>query len=236
MNRILAIRSWASLMVGRIHARQRPDTVEMASRILSAALLVGAVLGGGALFAQASTVQAERPVVQAGVVAEVKPAKYVKPNSAPAPFSSPRRVWVDPPPLPAVEQPQSAAIPDKPASAPVEPVPEAPVTKAVSSKAASAPTDCLPVTLRGVLKDVEARFGAVTLVSTTELHTDNHSRGSVRHRLHTACKAIDFKVKGDRWAVVAYLRARPEVAGVNTYGNNGVIHMDHNELRQVARR
>ena len=236
MNRILAIRSWASLMVGRIHARQRPDTVETASRILSAGLLVGAVLGGGALFAQAGTVQAERPVVQAGVVAEVKPAKYVKPNSAPAPVSSPRRLWVDPPPLPAVERPQSAAIFDKPASAPAEPVPEAPVTNRAVSNASATPTDCLPVTLRGVLKDVEARFGAVTLVSTTELHTDNHSRGSVRHRLHTACKAIDFKVKGDRWAVVAYLRARPEVAGVNTYGNNGVIHMDHNELRQVARR
>ena len=98
------------------------------------------------------------------------------------------------------------------------------------------PTDCLPAGLRGVLKDVEARFGAVTLVSTTELHTDNHSRGSTRHKLHTACKAIDFKVKGDRRAVVAYLRAHPEVAGVNTYGNNGVIHMDHNDLRQVARR
>ena len=235
MNRILAIRSWASLAVERIHARHRRDSVEITTRVLSAGLLVGAVLGGGALFAQAGTVQAERPVVQADVVAEVKPAKYVKPNSAPAPVSSPRRVWVDPPPLPAVERPQSAFVTDRPAPAPVEPVPEAPVTKAVLSKATSAPTDCLPATLRGVLKDVEARFGAVTLVSTTELHTDNHSRGSTRHRLHTACKAIDFKVKGDRWAVVAYLRARPEVAGVNTYGNNGVIHMDHNDLRQVAR-
>jgi hypothetical protein len=236
MNRILVIRSWASLMVGRIHARQRPDTVETASRILSAGLLVGAVLCGGALFVRGGVAYAERPVVHADVVTEVKLAKYVKPNFASAPFSSPRRVWVDPPPLPAVERPQSAFVTDRPAPAPVEPVPEAPVTKAVSSKAASAPTDCLPATLRGVLKDVEARFGAVTLVSTTELHTDNHSRGSTRHRLHTACKAIDFKVKGDRWAVVAYLRARPEVAGVNTYGNNGVIHMDHNDLRQVARR
>lgn len=236
MNRILAIRSWASLMVERIHTRPRPDTVETASRILSAGLLVGAVLCGGALFVRGGVAHAERPVAHADVVTEVKPANYVRPNSAPAPVSSPRRVWIDPPSLPAVERPQSAAIPDKPAPAPAEPVPEAPVTKAVSSKAASAPTDCLPASLRGVLKDVEARFGAVTLVSTTELHTDNHSRGSVRHRLHAACKAIDFKVKGDRRAVVAYLRARPEVAGVNTYGNNGVIHMDHNARRQVARR
>jgi hypothetical protein len=237
MNRILAIRSWASPMAERIHARQRPDTVETASRILSAGLLVGAALCGGALFARGGVAHAERPAVHADVVTEVKPAKYVKPNSAPAPVSSPRRVWVDPPPLPAVERLQSAAIPDRPAPAPAEPAPgAASVTKTVSSSAPSVPTDCLPAGLRGVLKDVEARFGAVTLVSTTELHTDNHSRGSVRHRLHAACKAIDFKVKGDRKAVVAYLRARPEVAGVNTYGNNGVIHMDYNEPRQVAKR
>lgn len=237
MNRILAIRSWASLMVERIHTRPRPDTVETASRILSAGLLVGAVLCGGALFVRGGVAHAERPVAHADVVTEVKPANYVRPNSAPAPVSSPRRAWVDPPPLPAVERPQSAFVTNRPAPAPAEPAPEAAsVTKAVSPSASSVPTHCLPDSMRDVLKDVEARFGAVTLVSTTELHTDNHSRGSVRHRLHAACKAIDFKVKGDRKAVVAYLRARPEVAGVNTYGNNGVIHMDHNARRQVARR
>jgi hypothetical protein len=36
--------------------------------------------------------------------------------------------------------------------------------------------------------------------------------------------------------VVAYLRSRPEVAGINSYGNNGVIHIDHAEPRQVAQR
>ncbi len=236
MNRILAIHSWASLMMERIHARQRRDTVETTSRVLSAGLLVGAVLGGGALFAHAGAVHAERPIVQAGVVAEVKPARYVRPNSALTPVSSPRRIWIDPPPLPNTEPVRSAAVAERPAPAPVESVPEAPVTNRAVSDAAATPTDCLPARLRGVLKDVEARFGAVTLVSTTELHTDNHSRGSTRHKLHTACKAIDFKVRGDRRAVVAYLRSRPEVAGINTYGNNGVIHIDHNEPHQLARR
>ncbi len=97
-------------------------------------------------------------------------------------------------------------------------------------------TDCLPTGLQNVLKDVERRFGAVVMVSTTELHTDNHGRGSVRHRLHSACQAADFKVKGDRKAVVAYLRSRSEIAGVNSYGNNGVIHIDHAEPRQIAQR
>jgi uncharacterized protein YcbK (DUF882 family) len=72
--------------------------------------------------------------------------------------------------------------------------------------------------------------------STTDLHTDNHSRGSVRHKLHDACQAVDFKITANRQAVIAYLRSRPEVAGVNSYGNNGVIHIDHNEPRQTAQR
>jgi uncharacterized protein YcbK (DUF882 family) len=87
-----------------------------------------------------------------------------------------------------------------------------------------------------VLKDVETRFGPVALGSTTELHTDNHSRGSVRHKLHGACQAVDFKVKGNRQAVTAYLPTRPEVAGINSYGNNGVIHIDHATPRQIAQR
>ncbi|MFC1458145.1 D-Ala-D-Ala carboxypeptidase family metallohydrolase [Microvirga arabica] len=112
----------------------------------------------------------------------------------------------------------------------------APVAQVASAGVPAAPTDCLPAGLRSVLKKVEARFGAVKLVSTTELHTDNHSRGSVRHELHGACQAVDFKVKGNRQAVVAYLRSYPEVAGISSYGNNGVIHIDHTEPRQIAQR
>ena len=74
------------------------------------------------------------------------------------------------------------------------------------------------------------------MVSTTELHTDNHSRGSVRHKLHAGCKAADFKVKADVRAVTAYLRSRPVVAGINAFRNNGVIHIDYNERRRLGQR
>jgi Peptidase M15 len=205
------------------------DRVETAARALSAVLLLGSVVGGGALFLRAAPAQAQRETVQAPMAPQPKPTKYAKPNAVAANISTPRRVWVDPP-LPAAEQTASA-------TASVQPVPEAAaVTRAAFVGLPSAPTECLPAGLRNVLKDVETRFGSVMLVSTTELHTDNHSRGSVRHKLHGVCEAVDFKVTGNRQTVVAYLRSRPEVGGVNSYGNNGVIHIDHAGPRQVAQR
>ncbi len=84
------------------------------------------------------------------------------------------------------------------------------------ASSAKAPFDCLPEGLRTVLQDVQARFGTVTLVSTRELHTDNHSPGSARHKMHGDCRAVDFKVEGDLTVITAYLRSRPEVSGVNS--------------------
>lgn len=99
----------------------------------------------------------------------------------------------------------------------------------------AAPTECLPAELKALVNDVAGRFGRVTVVSTTHLHTDNHARGSVRHKLHQACRAVDIKVEGDTRAVLRYLRTRPEVNGLNTYRND-LIHIDVAEGRQVARR
>jgi hypothetical protein len=118
-------------------------------------------------------------------------------------------------------------------SAPVQTVLAA---QTVIATSANAPVDCLPEGLRTVLQDVQARFGTVTLVSTRELHTDNHSPGTARHKMHSACKAVDFKVEGDLNAVTAYLRTRPEVSGVNSYRNNRVIHIDAAEGRKLAQR
>ena len=96
-------------------------------------------------------------------------------------------------------------------------------------------TDCLAPALQGVLADVAARFGRVTIVSTHRLNTENHSRGSVRHKLHLACKAVDFKTQRGSAEVIAYLRTRPEVAGINTYRPDGLIHIDLNENMRSAR-
>ncbi len=71
------------------------------------------------------------------------------------------------------------------------------------------------------------RFGPVTIVSTTHLHTANHSPGSIREKLHLDCKAVDIRTPRDPKEVMAYLRSRPEVGGVNTYMNK-VIHFDLN--------
>ena len=101
---------------------------------------------------------------------------------------------------------------------------------------ADAPTACLPPGLKSALAAVAARFGPVTVVSSNRLNTDNHSSGSVRYNLHLACKAVDFKVQGNVKEVMDFLRTRPEVAGINTYRNNGIIHIDANESAAVAGR
>ena len=90
-----------------------------------------------------------------------------------------------------------------------------------------APIECLPAALRTVLTDLEKRFGPVTIVSTTHLHTDNHSPGSTRANLHSACKAVDIKTSREPNEVMAYLRSRPDVGGVNTYRNR-LVHFDLN--------
>ncbi len=54
--------------------------------------------------------------------------------------------------------------------------------------------------------------------------------------MHGDCQAVDFKVEGDLNAVTAYLRTRTEVAGINTYKNNRIIHIDAAQTRAVAQR
>ncbi len=230
MNRIFTMHKRTLRPANYFRPAEQRDKVETAARVLSALLVSGAMVSGGALLLRAAPAHAEREIVQDSAALQPKPTKYVKPNAVAANTPSPRRLWVDPPPLPTIQQAPSTVTS-------AEPAPKAaPVTQTASASSPAVPTECLPAGLRNVLKDVEARFGAVMLVSTTELHTDNHSRASVRHKLHSACRAVDFKVKGNGKAVVAYLRSRPEVAGINSYGNNGVIHIDHAEPRQIAQR
>jgi hypothetical protein len=107
-------------------------------------------------------------------------------------------------------------------TAPAETAPR----KAFASTSAT-PTECLPQALRNVLTELEARFGKVTIVSTTQLHTQNHSPGSARANLHAACKAVDIKTSHEPKDVMAFLRTRPEVGGTSTYGNR-VVHFDLN--------
>jgi hypothetical protein len=148
--------------------------------------------------------------------------------------------------LPAVALPLApVSVPAvaPPVTAPVAAAAAASATQALPAMAAPAiassaktPTECLPAEFKTLIREIEARFGSVTLVSTTTLHTNNHGTGSTRHKLHTDCKAVDFKVAGDVNALTTFLRSRPEVGGINTFRNNGVIHIDYNERRRAAAR
>jgi hypothetical protein len=170
-------------------------------------------------------------IVQADGAAVASPAK-----AKPAVRQIPLTGGVDPTPPTPLKVIQAAVQPS-PAAVQAPPAPAAIVqTPAVLASNGKAPTTCLAPGLKSVLQDVQARFGTVTLVSTTELHTDNHTKGSVRHKLHSDCMAVDFKVAGDLGAVTAYLRTRSEVAGINTYKNNGVIHIDAAQTRTIAQR
>lgn len=127
------------------------------------------------------------------------------------------------PPAPAVP----AVTADASASAPAVPAERSAARAAMLAPNPDAPLECLPQALRDVLADMTAKFEGLTVVSTTQLHTDNHSPGSAREKMHTDCKAVDVKAAGDPKEVIAYLRSRPEVGGVNSYRNR-VVHFDLN--------
>jgi hypothetical protein len=132
-------------------------------------------------------------------------------------------------PAPEAERPQPApaATADASVSAPAVPERRSEARTAALASNADAPLECLPQALRDVLADMTAKFEGLTVVSTNQLHTDNHSPGSAREKMHTDCKAVDVKAAGDPKDVIAYLRSRPEVGGVNSYRNK-VVHFDLN--------
>jgi hypothetical protein len=117
------------------------------------------------------------------------------------------------------------------AEAPPSPFPSEPAAAAQPAPARSlaedpaAPTGCLPEGLKSVLADLAEKFGEVKVVSTTELRTDNHTPGSVRAKIHEACRAVDIRTAAPAAEVVAYLRTRREIAAAQSY-RNGVIHFD----------
>jgi hypothetical protein len=142
-----------------------------------------------------------------------------------------------PKPVPAPNEDVTASVSERaerlsepqPAEQPVRPaLPQQQAARTITGEARSgASTDCLPAPLRAVLRDLEARFGPVTVVSTNHLTTDNHSPGSIRDKLHQACKAVDIRSARDPKEVVAFLKSRPEVGGINTYRNR-LVHFDLN--------
>ncbi len=190
---------------------------------------------------QAGPVQPQPSPARPAAAAEPSPAKPLPAaaadpaRQAPAVRQIPLSGGVDPTPAtpPRVDQGRVQAA-SSDSAAPGQPNVSQAAAPAAPASTQKAPTDCLPAPLLAVLEDVQKRFGPVTLVSTTELHTHNHAPGGARHKMHAACRAVDFQVAGDLAAVAAYLRSRPEVGGVNVYKNNRVVHVDYVE-RKLAR-
>ncbi|MEP9377047.1 D-Ala-D-Ala carboxypeptidase family metallohydrolase [Aquabacter sp. CN5-332] len=97
------------------------------------------------------------------------------------------------------------------------------------SQSGQTSTDCVPDTLKAVLSDVSAKFGAVEVISTNR--PGAVIAGTRKASLHRACRAVDFKVAtGTRRAVIAYLRADPRVQGLGIY-RSGHIHIDNGPYR-----
>jgi hypothetical protein len=100
------------------------------------------------------------------------------------------------------------------------------VSKSLPQPAQARPstsTSCLPAAIRSALAEVQARFGAVTVVST---HRPGARIAGTRHAsLHASCRAVDFRpARGTYGAVTSHLRAHWR-GGIGTY-SSGHIHID----------
>jgi hypothetical protein len=120
----------------------------------------------------------------------------------------------------------------KPSENAVWPVAPKQAARSAAGESSEAPTDCLPAPLQTVLRELEAKFGPVTVVSTTHLNSDNHTAGTIRDKLHQTCKAVDIQAR-DPKEVIAFLKSRPEVGGINSYRNR-LVHFDLNAGYKAA--
>jgi hypothetical protein len=104
------------------------------------------------------------------------------------------------------------------------------VARGVITLRQAALVTCLPGSLRLVVADVAARFGAVSVESTHRTRGHNGRAGGARHSLHLSCRAVDMRVHTRSRGLMAYLRSRPEVGGLKIY-RTGIIHIDNGERR-----
>jgi uncharacterized protein YcbK (DUF882 family) len=84
---------------------------------------------------------------------------------------------------------------------------------------------CLNPALHGVLQQVAAGFGAVTVNSTCRSRSHNARVGGARHSHHLAGNAVDFRIDGRAGAILAFLRSSQAVGGLKHY-SGGLFHID----------
>ena len=89
----------------------------------------------------------------------------------------------------------------------------------------SAPVRCLNAILRGVIAEVSASFGPVTVNSTCRSRAHNAGVGGAPRSRHLTGDAADFKVGSNVRAVLAFLGGHRVVGGLKHYAD-GHFHID----------
>jgi hypothetical protein len=84
---------------------------------------------------------------------------------------------------------------------------------------------CLAAPLRGVLAQVAANFGPLTVNSTCRSRAHNRRVGGAPRSYHLTGSAVDFRVGGSYGAVHQFLARLRSVGGLKHYGS-GVFHID----------
>jgi uncharacterized protein YcbK (DUF882 family) len=84
---------------------------------------------------------------------------------------------------------------------------------------------CLNSSLRRVVGEIAAYFGAVTVNSTCRSHSHNARVGGAKQSHHLTGNAADFRISADTRRVLAFLSSHRSVGGLKHYGG-GVFHID----------
>ncbi len=85
--------------------------------------------------------------------------------------------------------------------------------------------DCLATPLRGVLAELTAAFGPITVRWTCRDKQLNARVGGAKRSYHLTGNAVDFNMTGNYRTILAFLKAKKEVGGLKHYGG-GAFHID----------
>ena len=89
---------------------------------------------------------------------------------------------------------------------------------------------CVPPELKRVIRQVALKFGSVNIHSTHRWPAENKRKGGKPKSYHLKCRAVDFSVKGDPSAVLAFIKNHPSVGGYSRYPQ-GFYHIDNGPKR-----
>jgi uncharacterized protein YcbK (DUF882 family) len=88
-----------------------------------------------------------------------------------------------------------------------------------------ASVECLATPLRGVLTELAAAFGPITVRWTCRDKQLNARVGGAKRSYHLTGNAVDFNMTGNYRAILAFLKGNKLVGGLKHYGR-GAFHID----------